>query len=92
MGASTRRGVPFMHKVDTVQIAETTRGVCFVFGNGCNLVFHDGQFVGQILYVGDPGPGMLFKVADKEDSVPGDFDDKYVELLKWKQIPVPLME
>ena len=41
---------------------------------------------------GSQGPDMQFIVRGKEDSVKGGFDDKFVELLAWKGLPVPMME
>ena len=92
MGASGRKGVPYMKKVDSPKIADITVGVCFTFGNNCNIFYYNGKEIGKLDYVGDPGPGMRFKVNGKKDSDPGDIEEKYVELLTWKGIPVPLME
>ena len=92
MGANNRRRVPYMKKVDSKKAAEITVGVCFVFGENCNIFFNNGKEIGRLDYVGDPGPLMKFQVTGKKDSVPGDIEEKYVELLTYKGIPVPLMD
>ena len=92
MGGKTKLGVPYLHKVDNEEIAAITRGVCFFFGENCNVVFKDGKLVGYVDYVGKNGPDMRFIVRGKSDSVKGEFDDKFVELLAWKGFPVPMME
>ena len=35
---------------------------------------------------------MQFKVEGKPDSIPGDISSKYVELLSWQGVPVPMMD
>lgn len=92
MGASGNKKVPYLRKVDTAKAAEITTGVCFAFGERCNIVFKDGQEVGRLEYVGDPGPGMQFRVVDKPDASPSGIEAAYVELLQWKGIPVPMMD
>ena len=92
MGGKASARVPYLRKVDNEEIAAITNGVCFCFGNKCNMFFSNGKLVGNINYVGKPGPGMQFVVDGKKNSVPGDLVDKYVELLTWKGIPVPMME
>jgi hypothetical protein len=91
MGASGNRKVPYLRKVDTAKAAEITQGVCFAFGEGCNIVFNNGQEVGRLEYVGEPGPGRLFRVAGKPDARPCDIEAAYIELLQWQGVPVPMM-
>jgi hypothetical protein len=92
MGASNNKKVPYLRKVDTAKSAELTSGVCFAFGDNCNIFFNDGREIGRLEYVGGPGPGMQFKVEGKPDSIPGDISSKYVELLSWQGVPVPMMD
>lgn len=92
MGASGHKKVPYLRKVDTVKAAEITTGICFAFGENCNVFFKDGREIGRLEYVGSPGPGMQFRVDGKADSAPGDIASKYVELLSWKGLPVPMMD
>lgn len=92
MGANGHHKVPYLHKVDNQKIADITVGVCFIFGDNCNIFFNNGKEIGRLDYVGNPGPGMQFKVSGKKDSTPGGLVDKYVELLTYKGIPVPLMD
>ena len=92
MGSKGGARVPYMKKVDSVALAEITNGACFVFGKNCNVFYNNGKVVGQVNYVGKPGPDMKFVVADKKDSKPGELDDKFVELFNWKNLPVPMME
>ncbi len=92
MGASGHHKVPYLRKVDTPKAAEITVGVCFAFGEQCNVVFNNGEEIGRLEYVGGPGPGLQFRVGGKPDSAPGDIESKYVELLTWKGVPVPMMD
>ena len=92
MGACTHKKVPYLRKVDTAKAAELTSGICFSFGDNCNIVFKDGAEIGRLEYVGAPGPGMQFRVEGKTDSVPGDMPSKFVELLSWQGVPVPMMD
>ena len=92
MGATGRQKVPYLRKVDTLKAAEITTGVCFSFGENCNIFFKDGQEIGRLAYVGNPGPGLQFRVEGKADSTAGDIESKYVELLSWKGVPVPMMD
>lgn len=91
MGANKAK-VPYLNNVADKEVAAITKGVCFFFGDNCNVVYSAGKLLGYIDYVGKPGPGMKFKVRGKKDSEPGEFDDKHTELLIWKSVAVPLME
>ena len=91
MGSSGRR-VPYLKKVNSEEIARITNGVCFSFGENCNIFYNNGQQVGVLDYVGAPGPGMQFAIRGKKGSTPGSMEDKYVEMLTWLKIPVPTME
>lgn len=92
MGASGKNGVPYLKKVDSPKVADITTGVCFCFGDNCNVVYYNGKEIGRLEYVGKHGPDLKFKIAGKKGCVPGDMEDKYVELLNDKGISVPLME
>lgn len=91
MGAHGGR-VPYLKKVNSEAVAAITNGVCFCFGDNCNVFYNNGKQIGAIDYVGAPGPGMKFKVRGRANSAPSDFEDKYVELLQGLGIAVPLME
>lgn len=91
MGSSGRR-VPYLRKVDSEAVAKITHGVCFRFGDKCNVFYNSGTEIGVLDYVGAPGPDMRFGIRGKKGSTPGGFEEKYVEMLNWLNIPVPLME
>lgn len=92
MGSNGPARVPYLKKVNSEEVAKITVGICFCFGKDCNDFYNNGKYIGSLDYVGEHGPGLRFKVRGKKNSIPGDIEDKYIEMLTDLGIPVPMME